>query len=349
MSLKRNLKRKFGVDLDNVIERFNEKSENKEKRKFDWDTDDLDPWESNTLPNVITDLIANSEFLSMLALEEGVKGTRKIALLNGDVALKEREGCDISPDGALIFTDRDLTVKNLLMAIELCNEDLNRKMTEVLNVIGVTYQNGQLPAELEDIILAYLIKMLNRKAQRVVLNGDTTSLDAELALFDGLRKIINDSAEVEVYTSSETAVTNSNAYDLAYGVYTSIPSEVLEEESIRTILVMGRTEALRVLKSWNDNNPYNLKDIPVGGGSMRFQLPLTEIEIVTVPEYNNTGDMHAMPMNLAFLGTDSEEDMNFQIKYNEWEDKLRAQATFRLGTNIVWDKYFTRLELNVVS
>lgn len=345
MSLKRDLKEKFGVDVKEMVQRFDEKKDNFRKSlSFDYDVTALTDYKDNTLPDLITDLVANSEFLSMLSLEEGVKGTREIALLNANIPLRAKSGCTTTPDGAVVFTDVDLVTRLLQVGIEFCNEDLNTKMTQMLNVLGVKKQNGQLPAELETILMAYLGKVLQRSAQRVVVNGDTTSQDAELVLMDGIRKRINTGAGVATHTSLQTAITPANGYDIAYEVYKTIDTELLDN-GIPHVMIMGRTEALSVLKQWNDTNPYSQVQIPAGGTSMRFQLPLTGVEVMTLPEYNGTEDIHVIPLSLAFLGVDEMADMVLEIKYDEYNDKLKAEASFRLGNNIVWNKYFTKLVL----
>ena len=103
------------------------------KEKFDYDVSDLGAWTDNTLPSIVTDVIENSEFLSSLTLEEGVKGTKEIAMLTADVTLQAKANCTPSPDGSVIFTGKDLVTKPLYAGIEFCNEDLNTKMTQILN------------------------------------------------------------------------------------------------------------------------------------------------------------------------------------------------------------------------
>lgn len=314
------------------------------KEKFDYDVSDLANWKDNSMPDMIPDLIQNSEFLKDLTLEEGVKGVKEIALLNADVELKAKVGCTPSPDGSVIFTAVELRTRLLYMGIEFCNEDLNGKMTQVLNILGVKRQNGQLPAELDQILQAYLLKMLQKKAQNVVLLGDTTSLNTELALFDGLVKIIDNDPDVEVYNSAETSITSSNAYDLAKGLYKAINPELLDNGMMVKIYT-GRQEALAILEDWNASNPYSQVEVPDATGSFSFKLPLYGITVQALPQLSGLNKMYAIPTALAFLGTDLESDMSFDIKYDDYNDKLKAEASFRLGTQIVWGKYFTRLEL----
>lgn len=317
------------------------------KEKFDYDVTGLPAWTDNTMPNVITDLIENSNFLGRLTLEENVKGTKEIALLNADITLQAKVNCTPSPDGSVIFTKKDLTTVPLYAGIKFCNEDLNEKMTQVLNVLGLKRQEGQLPAPLEDILMAYLLKLLQRKAQRLVILGDTGSVDAELALMNGLRYRINNDTDVVDYMSSEASITASNAYAIAYGLFKTIPAELFDN-GMTVEIFMGRDKALLVLEDWNNANPYSQVPVPADNGtSMEFLLPLTNIKVISLPELYNTNEMWAMPVSLVFLGVDSVDDMTFDVKYDAYIDELKAEASFRLGTNIVWGQYFTRLQLAV--
>lgn len=344
-SLKDQLKSKFGVDVKDLVERFELRKKEYQKRyKFDYDVSALPAWTDNTMPEVVTDLIANSEFLADFSIEEGVKGTREIALMNADITLTAKTGCTQSVDGAVTFTGVDLTTVLLDAGIEFCNETLNGKMTQILNTIGVKMQNGQLPADIEDILMAYLMRRLERKAQRLVVLGDTASLDAELVLMDGLIKIIENDVNVIEYTSPEVAITDVNGYDIAYGLALAIDPEIFDN-GMDVKIYMGRTEALKVIKAYNDANQFSQVNIDLGGTSMTFPLPLTGITVTTLPELNNTGKMFAIPMALTFLGVDDPGDMTLEIKYDDYNDKLKVYSAFRLGTQIVWGKYFTKLTL----
>lgn len=317
------------------------------KDKFDWDVSDLPEYTKETMPNVITDLIQNSEFLSKLNLREGIKGREDINLLNGDVELQAKQGCSVTPDGAFIFTNKTLEVVPLTMSIEFCNENLNGTVAEILNSFGMKGQNDHIPTDIQDVIMAYLLKLLQRKAQRLVVLGDTTSIVPELQHLNGLVYLINNDVEVIDYMSSEASISSTNAYAIAYGLFKAIPVELFDNGETVEIF-MGRDKALLVLEDWNNANPYSQVPIPASkGSSMEFTLPLTNVQVVSIPELNNTNHMFAFPTRLVFLGTDSKEDWNFSIKYNEYDDLLKAEASFRIGIQEVWGQYFTRLQLAV--
>ena len=85
--------------------------------------------------------------------------------------------------------------------------------------------------------------------------------------------------------------------------------------------------------------------VPANGTSMVFDLPLLGIKVIALPQLTGTNKMFAIPIALTYLGTDLMEDMSFDIKYDAYNDKLKSEATFRLGTNFIFEQYFVRLEL----
>jgi hypothetical protein len=313
------------------------------KEKFGYDVSGLAAWKDNTLPNITTDLVATSTFLEKLMLEEGVKGSREIALLSSSVSLQAKAACAPSPDGSVVFTEKILTTKPLYMGVEFCNETLNTKMTQVLNALGMKNQEGQLPAPLETILMAYLTKQLQKKAERIVWLGDTTSLDTELVHFDGLVKTLKADTAVLKTTTTYATITNSNGYAAAYEVFTKIPAEIFDNQ-MSVALNTGRTEALNIIAAWNTSNPYDRIQPINEGGALRFTLPQTNVEVVTIPALDGSNEIFAIPTSLVFLGTDAREDENFDIKYDSYNEKLKVDTSFRLGVQYVFPQYFVRVK-----
>lgn len=313
------------------------------KEKFGYDVSGLAAWKDNTLPNITPDLVATSRFLEKLMLEEGVKGSREIALLSSSVALQAKAACTPSPDGSVVFTEKVLTTKPLYMGVEFCNETLNTKMTQVLNALGMKNQEGQLPAPLETILMAYLTKMLQKKAERLVWLGDTASLDTELVHFDGLVKSLKADTAVLKTTTTFATLTTSNAYSAAYEVFTKIPAEIFDNQ-MEVALYTGRTEALAIISQWNTANAYDRIQYTSEGGAIRFTLPQTNVEVITVPALDGSNEIFAIPTSLVFLGVDSREDESFDIKYNDYDEKLKVDASFRLGVQYVFPQYFVRVK-----
>jgi hypothetical protein len=330
------------------MSKVNSKFAKRLKEKFDFDVSALPDYTDEQSGEFITDIIESSTFLSKLRLEEGVKGSKTLKLLNADAALQEMTGCTPEPDGSVVFTGRNIETKRLYVGIEFCNEDLNGKYTQMLNGLGASRQDAQMP--LEDVILAYLGTLLRRKAQRIAILGDSTSLNPDLVHFDGFKKLIDNDPLVNVAYTTQTAFTASNGYDLLKTLYNAIPSEVFDA-GLNAVILTGRTEARAAIDQVWDDKDFNARIETVEeGGQLSFTLPTTDIRVETVPELSGTGAAYCFVYDFAFMGTDLEDDMDsIAIKYDDYDNKLKAEAIFRLGVQFVLPQYFVRLRLQPVS
>lgn len=355
--MKLEFKKKFGVTPQEVVMRFDEMIRKREEFKvihgthlskkevalaFNWDVTDLDNWKSTNFPDVATDIIGESEFLKRMKLEEGVKGTREISIMNADVALQAFTGCTLSPDGSVVFTGVDLSTTLLGSAIEFCNETLNGKTSEMLNSLGVKGQNDHIPYDIESILMMYLSLLLRKRLQRLILLGDTTSLDTNLQFFDGLFKRLKADALVPIVTSTETTITPTNAIDVITTLALGINAD-LYDSGADTAIVVGNDVLRMVALAWNKANPYTTVDVPMGDGS--FTLPDTGIEVLGVRELNGTNEAYIIPFAYLYLGTDLMSDIDFDVKYDEYNDKLKVEAKFRIGYQYIFPQYFAKLDL----
>lgn len=309
------------------------------KEKFDWDVDALDAW-SPVLDTVIPDMVENSTFLNELKVLDGVKSKMKIPLMNADVELQAKEGCTATPDGAVIFTEEEIETTLLYMGITFCNETLNSTIAEIFNVLGVKRQNEDIPANIKEMLLAYLMHIAENKIQRLIVLGDTTSLDAELAYFDGLKKIMGGAGTNKVNVPY-ASITSTNAYEVAQLLVEGSPNEIWESEN-NVMLVTGTAEGRAIIKAWNAANPYNIVDMPKLGGTFTVELPLLGVTVMALPELSGDSEMYTIPFRLLFLGTDLLSDISFDVKYNDYTDELKAVMSFRLGLQAVWKKYFSK-------
>jgi len=317
--------------------------------KFDWDVSALPAYTDEQSQDFFLTLLDSSSFLSKLQLDEGVKGSKEIKLLTADMSLQAYNDCTPTPDGAAVFTGDTLTTKPLYAGIKFCNEDLNDKYTQMLNVLGIRRQNQQMV--LEDVLLAYLEKLMRKKIQDAVLLGDTASANPDLVHFDGLVKLIDNNADVIDATvslsGSSTGIDATNGFDFAKAVYNAVPSEVFDNQ-MNVVILTGRQEARAIIDQvYNDKDYASTLDNTDENGVISFTLPTTNITVETVPQLNGLGKMYGFVYNLAFLGTDLESELDgLDIKYHDYDDELKAEAKFRLGTQIVYGQYFVKLVIS---
>ena len=306
------------------------------KEKFDWDVDNLAPYTNEQSTEFIQDLIGSSVFLSKVRSLEGVKRRQAIKLLSGDVKLQAMEGCTTNPDGSITFDDRVIETVRLYFGVELCNEDLNGHYTEMLNAVGSNNQDGVMP--LEAVLLAYLNKQLAKKAQRVGLIGDETSLDTELALFDGFITLL------EADTDVVTANIGANAFETAMNVVNAINEDVLDNE-VEHEIICSRATAQAILTHIYNDKDYNALTVDVerANGQLSFVLPTTATRVTSVNTLQGNSNMYLVCYPYMFLGSDVETDMDgIEVKYDDYNNKLKAEVSFRMGVQFVYPQYFVR-------
>jgi hypothetical protein len=306
------------------------------REKFDWDVENLAPYTNEQSTEFIQDLIGSSVFLSKVRSLEGVKRRQAIKLLSGDVKLQAMEGCTTNPDGSITFDDRIIETVRLYFGVELCNEDLNGHYTEMLNAVGSNNQDGVMP--LEAVLLAYLNKQLAKKAQRVGLIGDETSLDTELALFDGFITLLEADSDVV------TANIGANAFETAMNVVNAINEDVLDNE-VEHEIICSRATAQAILTYIYNDKDYNALTVDVerANGQLSFVLPTTATRVTSVNTLQGNSNMYLVCYPYMFLGSDVESDIDgIEVKYDDYNNKLKAEVSFRMGVQFVYPQYFVR-------
>ncbi len=319
----------------------------KQLMQFGFDVSALPNYTDEQSTDFFLTLLENSTFLSKLPIREGVKGDTAMQILDMDVTLQEVSGCTLTPDGAVIFSQSIHNPKRLGMAIEFCNETLNTKYTRILNSLGVSRQDETVV--LEDVLLAYMGNLLKRKAQRLIILGDTASVDPELAIMDGIVKRFDADAAMTEVTTTATTIDETNAYDIAIELYEGILPKVLDAGTPIEILT-GRAEARAILNQIYNDKDFNALtvDKTEEGGTLSFILPTTDIRVTTLPELNGLEKMYAFAYDFTELGVDLESDMdNLEIKYDDYNNKLKIEANFRLSFQYAISENFTKLTLSV--
>ena len=343
-------KARFGVTIPEAVERFNKKYEGfkmasaAKKMNFDWDTDALDPWKSNDMPNVLTDLVATSTFLEEVNILEGVKGTAEVTFMETDFALQKVTGCSLSPDGSVVFTGQDISTVLLGSAIEFCNENLNGTITQILNSLGVKGQDDHIPYDIEDILMMYVLKVAQKKLQDLIFLGDTDSLNSDLTHFDGFLKLWT--ADTNIPETEITGTWADNAYQIALDMAYDAEGELIDND-VPVAILMSPNNAIKVLRNYNALNPYNQVELPAKGTGINLPIPNTQFTIMGISQF--TGDYadsaFLVPLGYVSFATDEMDDMTWDVKYDDYNNKLKIEMKYRAGIKYSFPQYFRKLDL----
>jgi len=316
------------------------------KDRFNYDISALPSYINEQSSEIYADLIYSSGLTSRINVLENVKGSETIKLLNSDLALESGSNCASTFDenNAIVFDGKNLVTSRLMVGTELCNDTLEGTWAQLLLSIGANQQDRDLP--LEDVLTAYLVKMTKKKNQDLMFLGDVDSLNGNLNHYDGFIKQWQADTDVVSASSTETAITSANAFDLAKLVYDNI-NPVLFDNGANVEIITGRQEANAILTQIYNDKDYSANIEVVNEGSeMSFILPTTNITVRTYPQLNGLGKMFATPYTYMWWGTDISSDLDgISVRFLEESEKLRLRNLFRSGVQYVYSDYFVKLVL----
>jgi hypothetical protein len=310
------------------------------KDKFAYDVSSLPAYINEQSEELNAELLYSSGLTSRVTVLEGVKGKYTLKKLATDLKVQDASGCGWVDDGDITLTGKDLEVTRLKAQASFCNQDLNQTWAEIMNSLGANAQDRTLP--FEDIITAHLVKQTKKKNQDLLFNGDTASLNPELAHFDGLVKLLDADASV-IDAGIAGAITSANGYTTAKAIADLVPGEVLDN-GLQVEIATGRTEAQNVLNQvYTDKDYLGLVDRTDENGELSFILPNTSIRVRSYPQLNGLDKMYAIPYKYVYYGTDLEDDLSgFSVIYNETDEKLRISNKWVSGITYLFPEYFVR-------
>lgn len=315
------------------------------KDKFDYDVTALPVYVDEQSTEVFEDLIFSSGLTSRINVEENVKGSKTIKLLNADLAIQDAStGCSLADDGSIVFNGTNISVKRIGVQQALCNEDLIDTWGQIMLAAGASRQDRDLP--MQDVIISYLIKKIKKKDQDLMFLGDTASVNPDLVHYDGFVKLWDADTNLISATSLETAITDSNAFAIAKTVYDAIP-DVLFDNGADVEIITGRTEAQAILNNiYADKDYASSIEVSREGSELSFVLPTTNVRVRSYPQLTGLGKMYAVPYSYMFYGTDLSSDIDgLSVKYLEEQEQLRMRALWRSGVQYVYPEYFVKLVL----
>lgn len=318
------------------------------KHCFDYDLAEVTAYVDQESREILTDLVLSSELISKFNLMENVKGSEEIKLLNSTPTLQAATNCGRTPSGGVVFLDETITTKRVKIEEIYCNEDLNSKWTQLYNKSGANAQDENQP-DFADIMISYYRQKAMKRTQDLVILGDTASLDSNLAHIDGLVKLWENDADLNVIGTPETSITVSNAFDLAITLHEGIP-EVLLDNEVEVEIWVGRETYRKIINNvYNDNNfHYTIEEET--GSMPSFILPTTNTRVRSIPQFTGTDNMYAVPYEYVFFATDLSSDVDgFEFKYSVYADELYFGTKWRVGVQYVFPEYFTRLRLTPTS
>jgi len=323
------------------------------KDKFDFDVSAIGSYVDEQSDEIIERLVLGSRLVERIQVMEGVKGSEKIKLFDMDTPLQSAENCGKTPDGAVIFTDKTMTVSPVKIDLSFCNKTLKGTWAQMLLALGARAEKENLP--LEDVITAFTIQRAHLKNQNLMMKGDTTSVDPDLVHYDGfIKKWKADGLLYDLTVTGATDVTN--AFERARDLANLVPEELLDNGIVPELIAPRAFAQLVINNIYNDKDYASTLDVTYDGSEMSFVIPTTNITLRSYPQLAaatgaGTGadaeEVFIAPYEFMFFGTDLEGDMeDFWMFYEDKDEKIYFGAEWASGVEYVYADYFGKLIVN---
>lgn len=254
----------------------------------------------------------------------GVKSSMHLNFLEIEPELQNGAECGFTPqDGGLELTNRTIVVAPIKVDIDVCPRTLRQKYAQYLVRMNAVEEGKRMPFEAE--VLNGLVEQINKKIEKLIWMGDTSSSSTDLKWIDGLAKqIAADSAAIQV-----TGLT-ANAYDSIQAVYMAMPEETLDRGGL---IFVSPAIYRAFLQDMVVKNYFHYAGA-VDAAPEEFIFPGTDVKVVKTPGLAGSKlIVGTFGANLVY-GTDmehDEEDIDFW--YSKDDRVFKMEALWVSGVN----------------
>ncbi len=300
-----------------------------ERFNFDFDTSGLSAYADENSDELFRRAVTAGRTLSLIRIQDGVKGSAKIKLLNDSVTYQLADDCSMTADGnSTIFTDRTLTTVKMGFYKTFCQDDLSGFWTRLALRAGAMAENEELIFEQE--IMDYILEIHSFELEKMIWQGDSALVGGNLQFIDGLATRMDADAGVpDANATAIAAVTSSNAYAVFLSVARAIPSTIYDKAD--TKIFCGR-EYFNFLK--DDLFSQNLYHVPVASQEdNQMILPATGFTVEMVQGLSGQDGIYAGRSQDMIFGTDLASDAgSVEMWYDKDDDVIKIRSKFYGGT-----------------
>jgi hypothetical protein len=284
----------------------------------------LTPYTEQDAKKLIYKIIAHDDMSKYMNVQTGIKTAETINIISTEGVWQAATNCNPTASGDSAITQRTLTVGQISIVLEWCEEQLEEFYTQKAMVAGSTFDMLTFRNQIVDDV----IQNIHKRKSVAIWQGDTTSGSAYLDKFDGLIKIIG--AASGVVTATPVAWSVANSRTAVQNVLTRITNDMLAQGD-KLKIFMGTAEARDYRLKIGIDNLYHMT-----GADAKLYAENTNVEIVPVIGLSGTKRVYAISTDNMYLGTDlknEEEKLQFKVLENE---KIRLTIKTKYGVQIAF-------------
>lgn len=269
--------------------------------------------EERRLP-LIKEAVLGAKSASMFNLQTDIKTDAVINLLSTDVQFGDGLACGWDEQGTQTLSQRTIKTGNFKVNMSYCDKAMLKYWTQY----EVRVAAGQKTLPFEEEFVNAVVADVKAKVEKAIWQGDITSDNANLKIFDGLLKIAKADGNINKVTVDVAA----GAYNAIKAVYMAIPEKVLDG----AVIFVG-ADVYR--KFTNELMEKNLFHYDGQGVDEEIYFPGTNVKVVAVNGLNGTDYIFAARPQDLFFGCDmvnDEEKFEFWYSQDNREFRLAIEA-----------------------
>lgn len=298
--------------------------------KFDFDVSGLAAYVDEQRDEILVKQVTQGKTLEYITIQEGIKGSEELKLMD-DTLTYQTGDCTMTASGDTVFTDRAIAVETLGFMKKFCQKDLAGFWTQLNLSAGAMGEDKDLP--FEEAIVAYLLELHSNELDKLIWRGNKSTGTGNLQWMNGFRQFLTTgNGCVDLNTSSTASITNSNAYDVFYEVFTNSPEAVAESADF--VCFTGRENFNKLVKNLVDLNFFHYSPADIAQMDSVI-VPGTDMVVRKVVGLNTLDNIYTGRASHFVFGTDLQSDLdNFELWYSQDDDVIYLRSKFRAGVQV---------------
>lgn len=311
-----------------------------QRYNMDFDTGGLSAYTDESSDELFRRSVLEGRTISMIRVQDGVKGTAKIKLLNDSITYQAADDCSMTADGnSTIFTDRNLVTVKQGFLKTFCQDDLSGFWTRLALKAGAMAENEELIFEEE--LMEFILELNEAALESLVWVGDTGGSD----LIDGWgTQMLADASVVEAAPGGNVIIDATNAYASFLQAARAMPAAIRQKSDATIFCGLENFDFLK-----DDLFSQNLFHVPVQNEENNsFILPATGIRIEQVPGLNGDLSLYAGRKSDFIFGTDLASDSgSVEMWYDKTDDLIYIRNKFYAGVNYPFSDQMVKWTTNL--
>lgn len=273
---------------------------------------------------IIRDVVLRSRTIARIAKQTGIKTSAAIHYLDTEVEFQDGKGCGFNPQGTIELTDRQIDTGVIKVNMEVCPDTLLGKWAEYLVKIGA----GKEELPFEQYIVDGIIGDIQKKLEKAVWQGDTSSSDTNLNRFNGFLKLANASADVIKVTVPAAA----SAYEGIKQVILALPEKIMNKAAVFVSPSLFRAFMFEMVEKNYYHYDGNHGDIPE-----EFVFPGTGNRVIMTEGLAGMDYIFASDPRNMYYGTDLESNAEeVKIWFSDDDDIFKIKVKWNSGVQLAF-------------